>query len=102
MLPQNRLFDKWKNYGIEIISTQTQVINSVRQWGDNGWQMQSLEAKLVLEEFQAVLLVQVPAPKLLVVLSISEVSVNGWIPRVTKCLWSTNICTVTWAEEGGY
>lgn len=53
--------------------------------------------KLVLEKFQTMLLIQVPAPKLFIIFSISEIPIYG-SNSMLSC-WA-NYRIIMWAKEG--
>ena len=65
------------------------------QWNARGF-------PLVLEKFQTVFLVQVPAPELLVVLGIGEIPVYDWGTICCERLRGADYGMVTGTEEGSH
>lgn len=54
---------------------------------------------LVLEKFQTMFLVQIPAPELLVILSIRKVLINDWRSIFSEELWSTDFRAIARTKE---
>lgn len=57
--------------------------------------------RLVLEKLETVLLIQIPAPELLVVLRVCVIPVQGAYPLFPESLRRANDRIIVWAKERG-